>query len=85
MTSHMRAILLALTGASEESVDPATDPGRIARLAVADLDNARYKQCLIRLYEDGLIRALVQASGTSEYGMIYPSGLTSDGWLVVEE
>jgi len=81
---HMQAILLALAQAPIDSVDPSTDPGRLARSAAPDLDSDAYKQCLIRLYEDELIRVLVQPSGTSEYGLIYPLGPTSDGWRMVE-
>lgn len=84
MNVYLQAILLALSQAPVDSVDPSTDPGRLARSAAPDLDSDAYKQCLIRLYEGELIRALVQPSGTSEYGMIYPLGLTSNGWRVVE-
>lgn len=84
MNMHMQAILLALARAPIDSVDPSTDPGRLARAAAPDLDSDSYKRCLVRLHEDGLIRALVQPSGTSEYGMIYPLGLTSNGWRTVE-
>lgn len=80
----MQAILLALARAPIDSDDPSTDPGRLARSAAPDLDSDSYKRCLIRLHEDELIRALVQPSGASEYGMIYPLGLTSNGWRVVE-
>jgi hypothetical protein len=84
VNAHMQAILLALAEAPSDSVDPSTNPGRLAHSAARDLGIDSYKQCLIGLYEDGLIRASVQPSGTSEYGLIYPRGLTSDGWRVVE-